>query len=200
MLKKYPQIEKIGEDKFRPGIVHRLDKEASGLMVIAKTQASFDNLKLQFQNKQIFKEYTALVYGQVEKNYDKITFPIKRAEAGYKMAAVPKNFSENNDDNTKDAITEFDIKKRFINFTLLNVRIKTGRTHQIRVHMHSYGHPIVGDPLYHTKKTKELNNKINLDRIFLVATRLSFKDLDGQKQNFKIDIPAELKKVLKEVK
>jgi len=203
LVKKYPGIKKIGEDLGRPGIVHRLDKEASGLVVIAKQQDSFDNLKKQFQKREVKKEYTALVFGQISKDEEEILFPIKRASSGSKMAALPitDGREENiNKPGARRAITEFKVIKRFINYTLLKVKIKTGRTHQIRVHLLSYGHPIVGDDLYSTKKTREQNKKLNLGRIFLVADKLSFFDLAGDRQTFTIELPEELEEVLKKVK
>ena len=207
IIKKYPKIKEVGDDILRPGIVHRLDKEVSGLMVIAKTKDSFDNLKKQFKNRDIHKEYLALVHGQINKDEEEINFPIKRARDGYKMAAVPFNsqkiLSRENLKNrdagnikaltkSKMAITSFKVIKRFINFTYLSIKIKTGRTHQIRVHLHAYGHPLVGDNLYFTSKTKIKNKKINLNRIFLVANNLSFKDLTGEIKEFKINLPDEL--------
>ncbi len=200
LLKKYPEIGKIGEESNRPGIVHRLDKEASGLIVIAKTKDSLNNLKNQFKERKIAKEYTALVYGQIEKLDDEIIFPIKRSSGGYRMAAMPiADKGENNisKKGVRQAITEFRILKRFINYTLLKVKTKTGRTHQIRVHMLAYGHPLVGDNLYSTKKTREKNKKINLGRFFLVADSLSFYDLAGDKQIFTVDLPKELEEFLK---
>ena len=203
LVKKYPGVKKIGEDPNRPGIVHRLDKEASGLVVIAKQQDSFDNLKKQFQKREVKKEYTALVFGQISKDEEEILFPIKRASSGSKMAALPitDGREENiNKPGARRAITEFKVIKRFINYTLLKVKIKTGRTHQIRVHLLSYGHPIVGDDLYSTKKTREQNKKLNLGRIFLVADKLSFFDLAGEKQTFTVELPGELREILKKVK
>lgn len=201
LLEKYPKIRKIGEDPIRPGIVHRLDKEVSGLMVIPMTQNFFDFLKAQFKKRKVKKEYIALVYGQIDKFEDEIFFPIKRSSSGHKMAAVPVN-SEHAADGAKRAITEFKIIKRFINYTLLNVKIKTGRTHQIRVHMLAYGHPIVCDNLYNTKRTREQNMRLRttLKNIFLVASKLSFLDLKGKEQIFEINIPDKLNNFLKEIK
>jgi len=213
--KHYPEIENIGEDPLRPGIVHRLDKEASGLMIVAKTQKAFNYFKKQFQNRRIVKKYLALVHGQISKDEDVIAFPIKRSRDGYRMAALPvssetisdKNKPNNRDrgtlkaqDESKEAITEFSILKRFINYTLLDVKIKTGRTHQIRVHFYAYGHPLLGDHLYWTKKSKVKNEKVNLGRLFLVAKELSFKDLNGEKQSFSIEIPSDLNNFLEKTK
>jgi len=215
LLEKYPEIKDVGDSPIRPGIVHRLDREVNGLMVVAKTQESFNNLKTQFQNRTINKGYTALVYGQLSKDYDVINFPIKRASSGHKMAAMPLNTEEllvrkspkgrdrGNIEGvfkSKEAITEFEVLKRLINYTLVKVKIKTGRTHQIRVHFSAYGHPLVGDNLYGTKKTKERNKKIDLGRVFLVAKDLSFTDTDGEKRSFSIEMPKDLEERLKELK
>lgn len=212
---KYPEIENVGDDPIRPGIVHRLDKEASGLMLITKNQKAFEYFKKQFQKRKIVKKYLALAHGKISKDEDVINFPIKRSKDGYKMAALPvssetisdKNKPNNRDrgtlraqEDSKEAITEFCVLHRYINYTLLDVKIKTGRTHQIRVHLYAYGHPLVGDPLYWTKKTKAKNEKIKLGRIFLVACELSFKDLEGEKQTFTAEITDSLNAFLKNTK
>jgi len=200
IVKKYPAISKIGEDPARPGIVHRLDREVSGLMVIPKTQDSFDNLKKQFKDRTIKKYYKSLVYGNVIKDLDIIKFPITRSKSRYKMAALPQtNKGEENEDG-KRAISEFTVLERFINYTYIKVAIKTGRTHQIRVHISAYGHPIVGDNVYTTNKLREKNKKFDLGRIFLVAYYLSFKNLAGEVKEYEIDIPQSLKNFLKTAK
>jgi len=211
LIARYPAIKTVGDDASRPGLVHRLDKEVSGLMVIAKTQTAYENLKNQFKDRAVNKEYRALCYGQVANDTGVIDFPLKRAADGHRMAALPKGAedllrrpSPRNRDRgnisgffrAKEAHTEFKVLKRFINYTLLRVKIKTGRTHQIRVHFFAAGHPLVGDPLYATVKTKAKNKKLALGRIWLVADHLSFKDLKGQKQAFSLDLPAELKAIL----
>jgi len=200
LMEKCPGIKKVGDDPERPGIVHRLDKDVSGLMVIAKTQAAFNNLKKQFQNRTIKKEYTALVHGKIKKDSATINFPIKRAREGYKMAAVPATVKGEPTENGRLAETEFKILQRLINYTLLKIKIKTGRTHQIRVHLAAYDHPIVGDDTYSTAKTRVQNKKLNLGRIFLIADRLSFIDLAKKRQDYKIGLTDELKNILKIVK
>jgi len=206
LLKKYPSIAKVGEDPARPGIMHRLDKQVSGLMIIAKTQNAFDHLKKQFQQRQIIKIYTVLVYGKIDKDEGEINFPIRRSSKGHKMAALPLTTKGNPTKEGKRAITKFEVIKRFINYTLLKVQIKTGRTHQIRVHLSAYGHPVVGDDLYGTKKTKERNSylrkqeKLSLNKILLVATKLSFTDLEGRQQTFIINLPEELVNFLQQIK
>jgi len=205
----YPKLKGVGEDDKRPGIVHRLDKEVSGLMVVAKNNESFQSLKKQFKTRTIKKEYTALAFGKVSKDEGEILFPIVRAKSGHRMAALPlspgkeKKRPSNRDrgnldarEKSREAITKFVVEKRWPHFTLLKVRIKTGRTHQIRVHLSAYGHPLLGDDLYATPKTKVRNQKIALGRIFLVAQTLRFKGLDGEKQEYKIDLPPVLSKFL----
>jgi len=200
LMEQYPKIKQVDNDPERPGIAHRLDKNVSGLMVIAKTQAAFDSLKKQFQNRTIKKEYTALVYGKIKKDSAIINFPIKRARAGYKMAAIPATVKGEPIEAERLAETEFQVQQRLINYTLLKIKIKTGRTHQIRVHLAAYDHPIVGDDIYGTAKTRVQNKKLGLGRIFLIADRLSFTDLANKRQDYKINLTDELKNLLKIVK
>lgn len=186
LVKKYPAISKVGPDPARPGIVHRLDKNASGLLVAAKTEAAFENLTKQFKERTIKKEYTTLVHGEVTQDEGTIEFPIARANSG-RFAALPLGSEAG-----RMAVTEYEIVERFKNFTLLKVKIKTGRTHQIRVHLFALGYPVVGDNLYRSKKTKEPI----LPRLFLHAAKMSFKNLDGKEQEFESDLPEELKSFL----
>jgi len=197
LLVDYPELSKVGEDPARPGIVHRLDRLASGLMVVARTESSFENLKNQFKKRKTEKYYTTLVFGKIEADSAEINFPLKRSTKGNKMAAMPSTVNGERNEEGRNAITEFEVVKRFINYTLLKVKIKTGRTHQIRAHMAAYGNPIVGDEVYSTKKTREKNKKVNLGRIFLVADCLSFSDLKGERHTFKLDLPVELEDFLK---
>ena len=243
IVELYPEIEKVGDDPDRPGVVHRLDKEASGLMVIAKNNDSFEHLKNEFKKRKVKKEYTALVCGKIAKEYGIIDFPIKRSSQGYKMAAIPspqneeeevllktskeeyQKYSEKEDEETsktderdygkksnrekgslkaleksRQAITEFKVAKEFINFTLLKVTIKTGRTHQIRVHFYAYGNPLLGDMLYKNKKSKIQTQKVKPGRIFLMADCLGFKDQEGNWQEFKADLDQDLKDILNKIK
>lgn len=200
LIAEYPELTKIGDDPNRPGLMHRLDKLASGLMVIAKTPESYENLKSQFQKRTVEKYYTALAYGKVSKDDGEINFPIERSAKGHKMAALPMTVKGQATTDGRTAVTEFSVIKRYINYTLLRLKIITGRTHQIRVHMAAYGNPLVGDDLYGTHKTKLKNHKLNLDRIFLVADSLSFTDLAGKKQSFQIPLPANLQNFLSTIK
>ncbi|MFH1613186.1 MAG: RluA family pseudouridine synthase [bacterium] len=131
---------------FRPGIVHRLDKNTSGLMLVAKNNSSHLWLKEQLQYHKVKREYIAVVYGNIEKNQNIINAPIGRNLKNFKKMAVTMI-------NSKKAITYIDVIERFNNrFTLIKANLETGRTHQIRVHLSYIGYPIVGDVLYGPKK------------------------------------------------
>lgn len=200
LLAKFPDLRKIGEDPDRPAIVHRLDREVSGLMIIPKTQDFFDHVKKQFQDRTIKKEYLALVYDKTSKDRDEIHFPIRRSSERKKMAAIPETKNGKKNLDGKRAISSFEVMQRLINYTLIRVIIKTGRTHQIRVHLTAYGHPLVGDNLYSTKRSREKNAKLGLKRVFLVADTLRFTDLDGETREYKIELPEDLQKLLSKVK
>lgn len=195
LTKKYPEIKKVGEDKMRPGIVHRLDKEASGLLVVARTQKMFDHLKKQFQDRTIGKEYTVLVHDVVSADTGTIDFPLERGKNNERMAALPKNVYGHENESGKKALTEFWVEKRFINFTLLTVKIHTGRMHQIRAHFLAYDHPVTGDNLYFQKKQKRKWDN-ELGRLFLHSFKLEFTDLEGNRQKYEIPLPKELKEFL----
>lgn len=201
LIGKYPELKKVGENKDRPGIMHRLDKDASGLLVVAKNNQTFFHLKKQFQDRLVEKEYVALVYGVVAREEGSINFPLKRASTGHRQAAVPSGWDDIEDaGDLKEALTQFKILKRYLSHTLLSVVIKSGRKHQIRAHFYAYGHPLVGDDLYSTRTTKAFNKKMPLGRIFLAAVRLAFSDTKGKEHRFKIEIPGELEAFLEKIK
>jgi RluA family pseudouridine synthase len=185
-------------ENMRPGIVHRLDKEASGLLVVARTQKMFNHLKEQFKNRTIEKEYTVLAHGKVAKDWAEINFPIGRSETSAKMAAMPRTVKGQPSAMGKEAATEFEVEQRFVNFTLLKVKIHTGRMHQIRAHLFAYNHPVVGDPLYFQKRRKNDWDK-KCGRLFLHCSKLSFTDLGGRKQCFEAALPQELVQFLRQL-
>ncbi len=211
LLKKYPEIKNVWDTikslhsngagkknktgKIRPGIVHRLDRDVSGLMIIAKTQKAFNHLKKQFQDREIKKIYQALVHNEIETEQGIIKRPIARSKKTGLMIS-----KSTVDAKAKEAVTEFEVLQKFINYTLLKINLKTGRTHQIRVHFKSIGHSVVGDTLYATRDVKLKKQKIDLNRIFLCATKLGFIDLEKKWQEFEIKLPQELKNILKELK
>ena len=188
ILKLYPSIIEVGDDPSRPGIVHRLDKDVSGLMVIAKTQEPFEFLKEQFKERTIEKFYLALVYGDLPKDADTVTHQIARSRARGRMVA------RTGDQEGKEARTDYHVLERLKDTTYVRVQIHTGRTHKIRVHMFALGHSIVGDKLYKIKKMRV--KPIVLDRIFLHASKLSFDLLNGERKTFELPVPPELEAIL----
>ncbi|MCF7820194.1 MAG: RNA pseudouridine synthase [Candidatus Pacebacteria bacterium] len=188
LLKKFPQIKDVGEDKNRPGIVHRLDKNVSGIMVVALNQTAWQDLKSQFQKRTIKKEYLAIVHGEMAEEFGEINFPIKRSAKGFKMAAVPVSF-QNEKEKSRQALTFYEVEKKLKNFTFLKVKIKTGRTHQIRVHLLALGYPLAGDSLYFNKKSQTRNKKLELNQLMLFAKKLEFKNLNKEKQSFELETP-----------
>ncbi|MGM9878268.1 MAG: RluA family pseudouridine synthase [Bacilli bacterium] len=129
----------------RCGIVHRIDKDTSGILLVAKTNEAHKMLSDDFANKRVKRKYLALVHGVIENSKGKINAPIGRSKTDRKKMCVT-------DENSKNAITNFTVLERFKNATLLELVLETGRTHQIRVHMEYIGHPVVNDPVYGRRK------------------------------------------------
>jgi 23S rRNA pseudouridine1911/1915/1917 synthase len=186
---------KIQNLKSKIGIVHRLDKDTSGLIVVAKTEAAQEKLSEQFRNREVFKSYVALVHGAVENNSGTIDQPIAREKHNRTKMSVRAH--------GRNALTLWKVKKRFEKFTLLDAEIKTGRTHQIRVHLAYVNHPIVGDETYNAGRDKTVADlKIrkaiqDLNRFFLHAERLGFvHPQSGERMNFVQPLPAELTEFL----
>ena len=176
LLNLYPKIKKIGETS-RPGIVHRLDKGTSGLLVIAKNNSILVSLKDQFKKREVIKEYLAIVNGNT-KEKGIINAPIGRHPKDRKKRALISS--------GKEAITKYEKIINENGLSLLKVNIQTGRTHQIRVHLSSIGHPIYGDKMY-SKKFKSNNS-----RILLHSHRLKFKHpIKNKFIDIKDDIPKE---------
>ena len=173
--------------KIRPGIVHRIDKDTSGLVIIAKNDKAHINLSNQIQKRKVKKTYIALVRGVIKENEATINMPIGRSTKDRKKMAVSKN--------GKEAITNFKVLKRFTGYTLLEVNIETGRTHQIRVHLAEIGFPIVGDIVYSNGK-----NPFNVKGQMLHAAKLELKHPTTQKDvTFEATLPEYFKKIVKEL-
>ena len=169
--------------EIRPGIVHRLDKDTSGVIIVAKNDKAHINLSEQIKNHEVEKTYIALVKGFVKENEATINMPIGRSTKDRKKMAVNKN--------GKNAVTHFKIIKRFKDYTLLEVKIETGRTHQIRVHLSEIGYPIVGDAVYSNGK-----NEWKIEGQCLHAKSLKFKHPITEKEMF---IEAPLPKYFEDV-
>lgn len=179
----------------RPGIVHRLDRDTSGLLVVAKTEAALEHLSDQFRDRTVFKSYVALVHGRLKTESGKIDQPLARDPSNRTRMAVVRG--------GRSALSLFRVRQHFDRFTLLDVELKTGRTHQIRVHLAWAKHPVVGDETYgagrdNTIQDARLRAHVrNLGRHFLHAERLAFTHPQtGERVEFKSPLPEELTKLL----
>lgn len=202
LIKNYPEIRGVGEDPIRPGIVHRLDKETSGVMLIARTQPAFELLKKSFATRQVEKKYTALVHGLPTWEAQESTLAIRRGEKGTFVARHPNDVAtlpQGEQAEYRESVTHFSVQKRFSKsaMTLLEARPKTGRTHQIRVHLKALGFPIVGDALYSPKKALEGVLAEGLNRQFLHAAEIRFlHPITGEQMTFTAPLPDELTQFL----
>lgn len=200
LKENYPFIEGVGDPSassgqgnLRPGIVHRLDRETSGIMVIAKNNEAFSYLKNLFQEKKINKGYLALVSGILKNKSGTIDAAIGRIASSTKRSVLAKKMKD-----LKEARTDYQLLKNFPSetdsgFALLEVYPKTGRTNQIRVHLQSIHHPIVGDEVYGPKKMKL---PAGLKRMFLHAYFLELPLKEGKVMRLEADLPDDLKRVL----
>jgi 23S rRNA pseudouridine1911/1915/1917 synthase len=193
LIKKYPDLKSAG-DQPRYGIVHRLDKDTSGVLLVAKNNESLIFLQKQFKNREVEKKYVCLVEGTIKEEKGKIETLIGRAHGDKrKQKAYP--LSETGKDR-REAITEYKVLERFKDYTLLEVEIKTGRRHQIRCHFSYLQHPIAGDKLYGFKNSKVPEG---LTRQFLHSQKLKIQLPNGKTEEFKSELPEELKQVINEL-
>ena len=196
LIARYPELSGVGDpstssgqENLRPGMVHRLDKDTSGILVVARNQKTFEFLKKEWQEGKVIKKYLALVWGR----------PKEKGEIVSELARSPKDFWKRTVVKPgkkalagKLAITEYKVVDKFKEYSLIEVYPKTGRTHQIRVHMASLGHPVAGDKTYgQGKKIPE-----GLGRQFLHAFYLSFSLPSGKKLALEADLPEDLSAVL----
>lgn len=189
------QIPDSESENQRVGIVHRLDKDTSGLLVVAKTEEIHELLSEQFREREVFKSYVALVHGAIDGKEGTIDQPIAREKHNRTRMAIRAH--------GRSALSLWKVRKRFEKFTLLNVEIKTGRTHQIRVHLMSINHPVVGDETYNAGRDKTVRDLdvrqaiSDLNRFFLHAERLSFTHpKTAERLEFYQPMPVELKNLL----
>lgn len=165
-----------GYEEYRPGIVHRIDKDTSGLLIIAKNNKSQEILSEMFKNHTIEREYIALVHGILDSDNAIIDAPIGRDETKRKQMMVTSK-------NSKKAITHLHVLKRYKNFTLVKLKLETGRTHQIRVHMKYIGHPVFNDPIYSNDKASDFGQ-------FLHSYSMKFNHpITNEALEFKVDLP-----------
>jgi len=167
LLYHYEKLSDLS-GRSRAGIVHRLDKNTSGLLIIAKDNHTHRILSEKFKNRQVKKTYIALVWGKFSEKKGEIILPIGRSRMDRKKMSISI-------DRGRDAVTGFEAAEEFKSSTLLNVFPKTGRTHQIRVHLSYIGHPVIGDDLYGNSGSRSLANELGLDRQFLHSCRLELR-------------------------
>ena len=195
LLHHIKDLSGIGGER-RPGIVHRLDRGTSGLMVVAKHDVAHEELARQFRDREVEKEYIALVWGVVQAGR-RIDLAIGRDSSNRKKMSARTRRS-------REAVTRIVRAEHLKAFTLARIAIKTGRTHQIRVHLSAIGHPIVGDPLYggiHRRVPGDLRPVTHLERPFLHAARLAFKHpADERPMAFTSALPDDLQRVLDELR
>lgn len=178
LLHHFPEIKKTSQDRFRPGIVHRLDKDTSGLMVVAKTIRSLKFLQKEFKQRRVTKKYLALVHGQMPEAKGEVILPIGRHPVKRKLLTIRP-------DNGKQAVTLWSVQKEFNTASLVEVLLKTGRTHQIRVHFYAIDHPLIGDRVYQPRRFRK--QKSIAPRQMLHSWKLGFRHpYSGKRLNFEM--------------
>lgn len=196
-LEKYPESKDVGESLIlssgekiiRPGIVHRLDRETSGVLLIAKNQESFLDLKRQFQDRETKKSYRTFVYGEMKNDSGIINRPIGRSKKDFRMWSAQREARG----NMRDAVTEYNVLERKNGFSFVEVNPKTGRTHQIRVHFKAINYPIVCDKLYAPKRECALG----FERLALHAYSLEISLLNGERVKLEAGLPEDFKRAFK---
>jgi len=193
-----PDVTTVGEDPERPGIVHRLDRDTSGVLVLAKTNEAFSALKTAFQERSVSKKYVALVSGHLKAVSGSVDALLMRRPGELRRYAVdPKRFEGTLPASARTAYTEYRVIARYDKYDLVELAPKTGRTHQIRVHLAFLGHPVVGDRLYAFKEAKG-QELLRVDRQLLHAQTLSFA-LFGKEYQFQAPLPEDFRDILKSI-
>lgn len=188
LLARYPNFA-VG-DSGRPGIVHRLDRDTSGLIVVAKTEQALEHLRRQFKSREVRKTYLALVHGQPPAPEGVIEAPVGRDPRQRQRMAVIAN--------GRPARTRYKVREELGDYSLLSIAPETGRTHQIRVHLSWLGVPVAGDPVYgHERGARRVKSEMGLERQFLHAWRLSFERPGGEERvSLEVPLPAELQQAI----
>lgn len=205
-LKRVPEATGVGEVTTKPdgsplqrsGIVHRLDRETSGVMVLAKTPGAHAHLKAQFHDRLVKKEYRAFVYGRVHDRWGTVNRPIGRNPRDFKRRSAERGATG----TLRDAVTLFERigvgEYEGESFSYIKLIPKTGRTHQLRVHLKAISRPIVGDVLYAEKEIKESNN-LGLNRLSLHAHVLELELLNGERERFIAPIPLDFEQAAERI-
>jgi 23S rRNA pseudouridine1911/1915/1917 synthase len=191
LLEQYPDLKNVGEAP-RYGIVHRLDKDTSGLLLVAKGSEGLIFLQKQFKNRAVEKKYLTLATGQVKEDFGKIETKIDRSPSDPRKQKA-YSLAESAPASAREAVTEYTVTERFAQYTLLEVNMKTGRKHQIRCHLAYIHHPIAGDKVYGFKDSPIPEN---LQRQFLHASYIKIQLPSGQMKEFYSDLPEDLKNTI----
>lgn len=187
LVEKFPDIKDVGENPLRPGIVHRLDKDTSGVMVVARNNSTLKKLQRQFEERLVEKKYWAIVCGKLEDKEGMITLPIGRV-AGTPLRGVERG--KNKVRGTREAVTEYKVLKQGERYSFLELTPKTGRPHQLRVHLKAIGHPVACDKIYGGEK---VCCPKGAGRQLLHAKSLAFSFTEGRKLYFEADPPEDMK-------
>lgn len=199
LMENYPKVKGVGEPLIlangavidRPGIVHRIDKDTSGVLLVAKTEEGYNSLKSQFKAREIKKTYHTFVYGDLKDERGVINMPIGRSAGALKQWAVTNIRGM----KRREAVTKYKVLKHSREASFLEVWPLTGRTHQIRVHMKHIHHAVVCDPIYAPKKVSILGFK----RLALHASKIVFKNLKGKEIEVEAPLPADFEKARKTI-
>lgn len=197
VLEKYPKTKNIGEPTRtpegkivpRPGIVHRLDRQTSGVMLIVKTKEGFEYLKKQFQEHKIRKIYKAFVFGEMKNDKGIIDRPIGRSSSDFRKWSAQRGARG----EMREAITEYEVEIRANGYSFVKIIPQTGRTHQIRVHFKAINYPLVADSLYSPGR----DNILGFNRVALHSREISFISLNGEKHTISAPYPEDFEKALK---
>jgi len=192
VVEAFPYIKDVG-DPPRYGIVHRIDKDTSGILIIAKNNKEFEFLQKQFKERKIEKKYTALAVGEIKSNSGEIETLIGRSPKDRRKQKVFL-INDPKAQGKRIALTQYTVLKRFKGHTLCEVSIKTGRKHQIRAHFSYIGHPLAGDKLYGFKGQSKLK------RQFLHASYVKIQSIDNKEIEVSIELPEDLKEIIKNIK
>jgi len=195
IAEQFPDLKSLGEER-RYGILHRLDKDTSGILLVAKTPEAFSFFQKQFQDRAVQKKYLCLVEGNLKEEKGRIETLLGRS-SGDKRKQKAYLPGEPGSQEKREAITEYQVRERYPGYTFLEMFPKTGRKHQLRVQLASLGHPIAGDRLYGFKNQKTL---AGLQRHFLHASSIRITYPDGTAQEFTSELPEDLKSILHNLK
>lgn len=189
-----PRLAGIG-GPLRPGTVHRIDKDTSGVMIIALDDTAYYNLVAQFKERSIFRKYLTIIYGDMKMNSGEINLKIGRSESDRKKMSTMTR-------NAKEALTRWVVVERYPGATLIEAKLGTGRTHQIRVHFSAVGHPVMGDTTYGKKTSLMIKGKkISFPRQMLHAEVLGFvHPITGAYMEFRREMPEDMKEILRQLR